>query len=106
MDQLKINYNKGTKKWVIKRRLKFENKNCLESTQIENKANNLEKNQINIGSIINKIYLSSNENKIMIGGSKSGKIYLLFYRISQPPDIDKIYLHSTHPCKAKYLFFN
>ena len=42
----------------------------------------------------------------MIGGSKSGKIYLLFHRISQPPDIDKIYLHSTHPCKAKYLFFN
>ena len=36
---------------VIKRRLKFENKNCLESTQIENKENNLEKNQIDIGSI-------------------------------------------------------
>ena len=42
----------------------------------------------------------------MIGGSESGKIYLLFNRISQPPDIDKIYLHSKDPFKAKYLFFN
>ena len=38
---------KGTKKCVIKRKLKFENyKNCLEATQLENKINHLEKNQI------------------------------------------------------------
>ena len=35
---------KGTKKYVIKRKLKFEYyKNCLEATQIENKINFLEK---------------------------------------------------------------
>ena len=43
---------KGTKKCVIKRKLKFENyKNCLEATQLENKINHLEKNQIDIDSI-------------------------------------------------------
>ena len=35
---------KGTKRCVIKRKLKFENyKNCLEATQLENKINYLEK---------------------------------------------------------------
>ena len=35
---------KGTKKCVIKRKLKFENyENCLEATQLENKINHLEK---------------------------------------------------------------
>ena len=35
---------KGTKKCVIKRKLKFENyKNCLEATQLENKINHLGK---------------------------------------------------------------
>ena len=35
---------KGTKKHVVKRKLKFENyKNCLEATQLENKVNYLEK---------------------------------------------------------------
>ena len=38
---------KDTKKCGIKRKLKFENyKNCLEATQLENKTNHLEKNQI------------------------------------------------------------
>ena len=38
---------KGTKKCVIKRKLKFEYyKNCLEATQLENKINHLEKNHI------------------------------------------------------------
>ena len=42
---------KGTKQRVIKRKLKFENyKNCLETTQLENKINHLEKNQIDIDS--------------------------------------------------------
>ena len=31
---------KGTKKYLIKRKLKFENyKNCLEATQLQNKIN-------------------------------------------------------------------
>ena len=43
---------KGTKKFAIKRKLKFENyKNCLEATQLENKINYLEKNEINIDSL-------------------------------------------------------
>ena len=43
---------KGTKKCVIKRKLKFENyKNCLEATQLENKINHLVKNQIDIDCI-------------------------------------------------------
>ena len=43
---------KGTKKCVIKRKLKFENyKGCLEATQLENKMNYLEKNKIDINSI-------------------------------------------------------
>ena len=43
---------KGRKKYVTKRKLKFENyKNCSEATQLENKINHLEKNQLNIDSI-------------------------------------------------------
>ena len=38
---------KGTKKWVIKRKLKFQDyKNCLEAAQVENKKNHSEKNKI------------------------------------------------------------
>ena len=49
---MKIKKEKGTKKCVIKRKLKFENyKNCLEATQLGNKINHLEKNQTNISSI-------------------------------------------------------
>ena len=43
---------KGTKKCVIKRKLKLENhKNCLEATQLENKINHVEKIKIDIDSI-------------------------------------------------------
>ena len=43
---------KGTKKCVIKRKLKFENiKNCLQVTQLENKINFPEKIKIDIDSI-------------------------------------------------------
>ena len=47
---------KGTKKCVIKRKLKFENyKNCLECSELENKINYLEKkNEINIDSLKKK----------------------------------------------------
>ena len=85
---------KGTKKRVKKRKLKFENyKNCLEATQIENKTKYLEENETDEDNIkefvksnklikkiqqrfnrerqnvfteeINKIVLSSNDNKRM-----------------------------------------
>ena len=43
---------KGTKRCVIKRKLKFQSyKNCLEATQLHNKINHLEKNKIDIGSL-------------------------------------------------------
>ena len=43
---------KGTKKYIIKRKLKSKNyKNCLEATQLENKINYLEKNKNDVDSI-------------------------------------------------------
>ena len=36
---------KGTKKCVIKRKIKFENYKSIETTQIDNKINNLEKKE-------------------------------------------------------------
>ena len=40
---------KGIKKCIIKRKLKFKDyKNCLKATQLENKINQLEKNKISI----------------------------------------------------------
>ena len=43
---------KGTKKCVIKRKLKFEDyKNCLEATQHENKINHIEENEIDLDSL-------------------------------------------------------
>ena len=58
---------KGTRKCVMKRKLKFENyENCLEGTQFENKINHLEKNEINIDGI-NKYHLEFIKvNKLML----------------------------------------
>ena len=43
---------KGTKKWVIKRKLKFENYiNCWQATQLENEIDYVEKNKTNIDSL-------------------------------------------------------
>ena len=51
---------RGTRKCVIKRKLKFENyKNCLEATQLENKINHLEKREINIDIVLKKIVKNS-----------------------------------------------
>ena len=42
---------KGTKMCVIRQKLKFENyKHCLEATQLENKINQLGKNELDAGS--------------------------------------------------------
>ena len=45
--------DKGSKKCVIKREIKFENclENCLEATQLENNINYLEQNKINLDSL-------------------------------------------------------
>ena len=51
-DGSKDKKTKGTKKCVIKRKLKFEKyKNRLEATQLDNKIKYLEKNEINIDSL-------------------------------------------------------
>ena len=43
---------RGTKKFVIKGKLKFQDyKNCLEEAQSENKINHLEKNKIDLDSL-------------------------------------------------------
>ena len=88
---MKIKKAKGTKNCVIKRKLKFQDyKNCLEAAQIERKINYLRKKKIDIDSliedqkefvnnkiilrtqrhtvsteVINKITLSSNDDKRM-----------------------------------------
>ena len=60
---------KGKKKCVMKRKLKFENyKNCLEATQLENKINYLEKNEIHIDSI--KEFIKNNKSKIIKNTAK------------------------------------
>ena len=43
---------KGTKKCVIKRKIKFQRyKNCLDTAQIENKINRLEKNNVDVDNL-------------------------------------------------------
>ena len=58
---------KGTKKFVIKRKLAFENyKKRLEAAQLENKINHLEKNKIDVDSpkeFIKNSKLTSNTQK-------------------------------------------
>ena len=58
---------KGTKKYVIRKKLKFEDyKSCLEASQIGNKINHLEKNKTDEESLIefiknNKIILKTQQ---------------------------------------------
>ena len=48
---MKVNA-KGTKKYVIKRKLKFEDyKNCIKAIELENKVYQLERNKINADSL-------------------------------------------------------
>ena len=56
---------KGTKKCVIKRKLKFQDhKNCLKASQIINKVNYLEKKKINVDCV----------NPIQDGGVKKASL--------------------------------
>ena len=53
-----IKKSKGTKKCVIKSKLKFEvYKNCLEAAQIESKMKHLERNKIDL--VLKKIIKNS-----------------------------------------------
>ena len=61
-DSSKDKKAKDTKKYVIKRKFKFENyKICLEATQFENETNHLEKTQIIIVSIKYKSILKTQQ---------------------------------------------
>ena len=61
---------KVTKKCVIKRKLKIEDyKNCLEATQLENKINHLERNEIYIN-----FKRSINNNKLILKHCKDLKV--------------------------------
>ena len=43
---------KGTKNCVVKRKLKFEDyKHCLQATELENKINHVEKNNLNVDNL-------------------------------------------------------
>ena len=58
---------KGTKKCVIKTKLKFENyNNCLEATQLEKKKTHLEKNKTDIDSLKKDHKKSIKSNKLIL----------------------------------------
>ena len=64
---MKIKKEIGAKKHVVKRKLKFENyKNCLETTQLENKINYLENKEINIDSVKKYHKEFKRNNKLML----------------------------------------
>ena len=80
---------KGTKKYVIKRKLKFEYyKNCLEATQIENKINYLEKNNIDIDSI--KEFIKNNKSILKIQQRFKSERHYVFAE-----EINKTFLSSN-----------
>ena len=57
---------KATKEWVIKRKIKFQDyKNCLEASQVENKINDLEKNETDWDSLENQKQFIKN-NKLIL----------------------------------------
>ena len=58
---------KGTKKCVIKRKLKFESyKNCLKATKLENEISYLERSKINIDSITKNHKEFIKNNKLIL----------------------------------------
>ena len=65
MKTVKIKKQKAQKS-LSKKKLKFENyKNCLKATQLDNKTNHLENNQIDIDSI-KKVIKNSRNNKLIL----------------------------------------
>ena len=106
---MNIKKAKGTKKCVIKRKLKLQDyKNCLEVAQIEKKNTKM----------FNFNYITKEDIKehnpkwseipdhpyriLIIGGSVSGKTNALLNLINNEPDIVKIYLYNKDPYEAKY----
>ena len=66
-DVMKIKKTKGTKKCVVKRKLKFEDyKHCSEATQLENKINRLEKNKLDVNGLWKYHRKFIKNNKLML----------------------------------------
>ena len=65
---MKIKKAKGTKKCVIKRKIKFENyRNCLEAIQLDDKTKYLEKkNEINLDSLKKERKKITKYNKLIL----------------------------------------
>ena len=86
---------KGTKKFVMKRKLKFQNyKNRLEATQLENKINYLEKNKIDIDSI--KVFIKNNKSIMKIQQKFKSERHNVFTE-----EINKIALSSNDDKRIK-----
>ena len=80
---------KCTKKWFIKRKIKFENyKNCLEVTELENETIFLEKNKIDIKSIAE--FIKNNKSILKIQQSFKSERYNVFTE-----EINKVTLSSN-----------
>ena len=76
---------KGTKKCIIKRKLKFEDyKNCLEAVQIENRINHLKKKKINVDSP--KEFINNKHQKHNKDLKKKGTMFLLKIALSSDDD--------------------
>ena len=65
---------KGTKKGLVNVKLKFADyKNCLEGTQLQNKINHLEKNEIDVDSLKKDHKEFIKNNKLIVKTSKDIK---------------------------------
>ena len=68
---MKIKKVKGTKKCVVKRKLKFEDyKHSLEATQLENKMNHVEKNNLNVDNLQENYKKLININKVILNSQQ------------------------------------
>ena len=73
---------KGTKKYVIKRKLKIENyKNYLEATEVDNKIKYLEKNKVNIDNLKrnHKKFIKNNKLILQTRQRFKSESYNVFY---------------------------
>ena len=74
---VKIKMQKTQKKYVIKRKLKFQDhKNCLEATQLENKINHPEENERDIDSF--KEFIKNNTLILKIQQRFKGEMHNVF----------------------------
>ena len=100
---MKIKKEKGTKKCVIKLKLKFEDyKHCLEATQFENKTNQLGKNKVDVNSLRENHKEFINNNRLMLK-SKQRFISLRYVRFIRILSIDLIETYTYGTSKDYYV---